>query len=63
MVAKLFDDVAARFNNRSGGYTRTIKTRRRPGDAAEMVAIELIERSAAPPSPQPATPTPSTEGN
>ena len=63
MVSKLFSDVAARFSNRSGGYTRTIKTRRRPGDAAEMVAIELIERGAAAPTPQTASPTPSTEGN
>ncbi|UCE63310.1 MAG: 50S ribosomal protein L17 [Nitrospirota bacterium] len=63
MVAKLFSDVAARFSNRSGGYTRTIKTRRRPGDAAEMVAIELIERGATAPTPKPATPTPATEGN
>lgn len=63
MVSKLFSDVAARFSNRSGGYTRTIKTRRRPGDAAEMVAIELIERGATAPTPQTASPTPSTEGN
>lgn len=44
VVSKLFDDVAARFKDRPGGYTRIIKTRRRVGDAAEMVAIELVAR-------------------
>jgi len=44
VVSKLFDDVAGRFKDRAGGYTRVIKTRRRVGDAAEMVAIELVSR-------------------
>ena len=44
VVSKLFSDVAGRFNRRSGGYVRIIPTRRRPGDAAELVAVELIER-------------------
>ena len=43
-VEKLFNDVAGRFHDRSGGYTRIIRTRRRPGDAAELVAIELVEK-------------------
>ncbi len=42
-VSKLFDDVAKRFPNRHGGYTRIIRTRQRPGDAAKLVAIELVE--------------------
>ncbi len=44
VVSKLFSDVAARFKDRAGGYTRIVKTRRRIGDAAEMVAIELVSR-------------------
>ncbi len=44
VVSKLFSDVATRFKDRPGGYTRIIKTRRRVGDAAEMVAIELVSR-------------------
>jgi len=47
-VSKLFDDVAKRFPNRHGGYTRIIKTRQRPGDAARLVAIELVETGVAP---------------
>lgn len=44
IVSKLFGDVAGRFRRRHGGYIRIIPTRRRPGDAAELVAVELIER-------------------
>ena len=42
IVSKLFSDVAGRFRGRDGGYVRIIPTRRRPGDAAELVAVELI---------------------
>ena len=48
VVSKLFNDVASRFQNRPGGYTRIIRTRRRIGDAAEMVAIELVTRPEKP---------------
>jgi len=44
VVSKLFSDVAVRFKDRPGGYTRTVKTRRRIGDAAKLVAIELVTR-------------------
>ena len=43
IVAKLFDDIAPRFENRQGGYTRMIKMGPRYGDSAEMVLLELVE--------------------
>lgn len=59
IVSKLFSDVAGRFGNRAGGYTRIIPTRRRPGDAAMMVALELVERGEEPVTSEP-SPTSST---
>jgi large subunit ribosomal protein L17 len=43
IVKKLFDDVAPRFENRNGGYTRMIKLGQRIGDSADMVVLELVE--------------------
>lgn len=54
-VSKLFDDIAKRFSDRHGGYTRIIKTRQRPGDAAKLVAIELVETGAESQSAAPTT--------
>ena len=44
VVGTLFDTIAARFSDRNGGYTRIIKTGRRPGDNAPMVILELVDR-------------------
>jgi len=46
VVKKLFDELAPRFKDRAGGYTRTIKVGIRHGDAAPISVIELTERSA-----------------
>ncbi len=43
MVRKLFDDIAPRYANRNGGYTRMLKMGQRLGDAADMVLLELVE--------------------
>ncbi|MBI1813621.1 MAG: 50S ribosomal protein L17 [Deltaproteobacteria bacterium] len=45
VVKKLFDDIAPRFRDRPGGYTRVIKLGVRRGDAAAMSVVELTERS------------------
>ncbi|MDQ6933267.1 MAG: 50S ribosomal protein L17 [Candidatus Eremiobacteraeota bacterium] len=42
VVAKLCDQIAPSFKERSGGYTRIVKSRVRPGDAAELSIIELV---------------------
>jgi large subunit ribosomal protein L17 len=42
-VKRLFDELGARYKDRSGGYTRIIKLGRRVGDNAEMAVIELVD--------------------
>lgn len=43
LVKKLFDDIAPRYVNRKGGYTRIVKLGPRLGDSADMVLLELVE--------------------
>jgi large subunit ribosomal protein L17 len=47
VTAKVFDDLAERFRDRAGGYTRIVKVRNRAGDAAPISIIELVEEAAA----------------
>jgi large subunit ribosomal protein L17 len=44
ILAKLFKDIAPRFKERNGGYTRIIRLGERAHDAADMVVLELVDR-------------------
>jgi large subunit ribosomal protein L17 len=43
VIKKLFDEIAPRFAERNGGYTRLLKLGSRVGDRAEMALLELVE--------------------
>lgn len=43
VVRKLFEEIAPRYLERKGGYTRIVKLGQRKGDSAEMVVLELVE--------------------
>ena len=43
IVAKLFNEIAGRMKERPGGYTRILKLGMRPGDASEVVILELVD--------------------
>ena len=42
-VGKLFSDLGPRFKDRPGGYLRILKTGPRPGDAAPMAIVQLVD--------------------
>jgi len=44
VLNKLFTDIAPRYSERAGGYTRVLKMGRRFGDASEMAILELVDR-------------------
>jgi large subunit ribosomal protein L17 len=52
VVHKLFSDVGPRFVDRPGGYSRIIRIGPRPGDAAEMVYLELVDFLPEAPPPR-----------
>lgn len=43
VAKKVFDEIAPRYANRPGGYTRMLKIGKRLGDAAEMAILELVD--------------------
>ena len=43
VVQRLFDEIAPRFADRPGGYTRLVKIGKRPGDNAEMAVLMLVD--------------------
>jgi large subunit ribosomal protein L17 len=58
VAAKVFDDLAERYRERPGGYTRVLKLRVRPGDAAAISLVELVDGT---PSQPPAEEKPATK--
>ena len=44
-MRKLFDELAPRYADRPGGYTRLVKIGKRPGDNADMAVLMLVEEA------------------
>lgn len=64
VLEKLFGELAERYQERPGGYTRIIKVGRRLGDGAEMSIIELIQdgvEAEAPAAPEPVEEAPAED--
>jgi large subunit ribosomal protein L17 len=45
VLQKLFEEIAPRYADRPGGYTRLVKVGKRPGDNAKMAVLMLVEES------------------
>jgi len=60
-VSKLFSDIAPRFLERQGGYTRLIRTRVRIGDGAKMAVVELVVQGQRPAPKKAEKPKPESE--
>lgn len=52
VVRKLFEDIGPRFKARAGGYTRILRMESRPGDAAPMALMQLVEEAAPAAEPE-----------
>jgi len=55
VTAKVFGELADRYRDRPGGYTRVLKTRIRVGDAAPLSIVELVEALPGPSTSKPAS--------
>ena len=63
ILAKLFTDIAPRFEGRPGGYTRVLRVGKRAGDATEMAILELVVRKEGKKKPKKAAADKAAKGD